>query len=48
LKIGRSWRGGHGGRRYDGRLRGRGAAKKANAKDESRGTKAEWVVTGVL
>jgi hypothetical protein len=48
LKIGRGWRRGHGGRRYDRRLRGRDAAKKANAQGESRGTKTGWVFTGVF
>jgi hypothetical protein len=48
LKVGSRWRGGQGGRRYDGRLRGRDAAKKANAQGESRGTKTGWVFTGVF
>jgi hypothetical protein len=29
-------------------LRGRGTAKKASAQGESRGTKTDWVFTGVL
>jgi hypothetical protein len=41
LKIRSRWRRGHGGRRNDGGLRGRSATKKANAKDESRGTKTD-------